>query len=177
MSISELGSLGEFISSFAVFATLVYLVIQLRQNNNAIQGANELELTRQDADFTSQIISDSELQDLWHRAATQRPMNAGEQLKYLWLMVKWFQMCEGVYRLRKRNLIQEDAWELRVTTTIAYLQQPIVAEWFDANTAKLPEDFRAYLQERRDDHALNWRVSDAAEFIDNLSSQDDSHKD
>ncbi len=32
MSISELGSLGEFIGSIAVLVTLVYLVFQLRQN-------------------------------------------------------------------------------------------------------------------------------------------------
>jgi hypothetical protein len=32
MSISELGSLGEFIGSIAVLVTLVYLAFQLRQN-------------------------------------------------------------------------------------------------------------------------------------------------
>ena len=31
MTISELGSLGEFVSGFAVLATLIYLSIQVRQ--------------------------------------------------------------------------------------------------------------------------------------------------
>ncbi len=32
LSIQELGSLGEFVSAFAVLATLIYLAIQVRQN-------------------------------------------------------------------------------------------------------------------------------------------------
>ncbi len=35
MTIEELGSIGEFISSIAVLITLIYLVIQIRQNRKA----------------------------------------------------------------------------------------------------------------------------------------------
>ena len=37
MSIAELGSLGEFIGSIAVLVTLVYLVLQIRQNTLSIR--------------------------------------------------------------------------------------------------------------------------------------------
>ena len=36
MNIIELGALGEFLSSIAVIATLVYLAIQIRQNTNSM---------------------------------------------------------------------------------------------------------------------------------------------
>jgi len=35
MTISELGSLGEFFASIAVLVTLIFLVRQMRQNTNA----------------------------------------------------------------------------------------------------------------------------------------------
>ena len=35
MSIQELGSIGEFISSIAVLITLIYLAVQVRQSRNA----------------------------------------------------------------------------------------------------------------------------------------------
>ena len=35
MSIQELGSIGEFISSIAVLVTLIYLAVQVRQTRNA----------------------------------------------------------------------------------------------------------------------------------------------
>lgn len=37
MSITELGALGEFVASFGVLATLVYLAIQMRQNTRAVR--------------------------------------------------------------------------------------------------------------------------------------------
>ena len=37
MSIAELGALGEFIASFGVLATLIYLAIQMRQNTQALR--------------------------------------------------------------------------------------------------------------------------------------------
>ena len=40
MSISELGSLGEFVGSGAVLVTLVYLAVQLRQTKKAFQSAS-----------------------------------------------------------------------------------------------------------------------------------------
>ena len=35
MTIQELGSIGEFISSIAVLLTLIYLAVQVRQTRNA----------------------------------------------------------------------------------------------------------------------------------------------
>ena len=35
MSIQELGSIGEFVSSLAVLITLLYLAVQIRQTRNA----------------------------------------------------------------------------------------------------------------------------------------------
>ena len=37
MSISELGSLGEFVGSIAVLATLIYLAMQIRQNTRWVK--------------------------------------------------------------------------------------------------------------------------------------------
>ena len=37
MTITELGSLGEFIGALAVLVTLIYLVLQIRQNTQSIR--------------------------------------------------------------------------------------------------------------------------------------------
>ena len=122
-------------------------------------------------DITGQIIADSELRDLWHRAATQQPMDDKEQLKYLWLMVQWFDASDGWYRLHKRGLISDEYWETQLTTLIAYLQQPLVADWFDSNTSNIAEDFRAYIREQRDDPSRSWSVRDTAKFIEKLADE------
>ena len=173
MSVSELGSLGEFIGSIAVLITLIYLTLQIRQNTNAVQGSNEKQMTSETLDFVKQIVTDNELRDLWHRVATDQPMDADDRLRYLWLMAYWFTMCEGWYRLHQRGLVSEDAWKARLTDAIAYLQPPMVADWWDANAASLSKDFRLYVEKHRNDETLNWTMRDSAKLIDRLIAEDE----
>ena len=64
MSIAELGSLGEFVSSFAVLLTLVFLTFQMRQNTKAVRASTAAEmmsqwLTQANAGATSAALADS----------------------------------------------------------------------------------------------------------------------
>jgi hypothetical protein len=47
MTIGELGSLGELLGSLGVFATLIYLALQIRQNNRIARASAHLELARE----------------------------------------------------------------------------------------------------------------------------------
>ena len=47
MSIADLGSLGEFVSSLAVLFTLIFLTVQMRQNTRAVKFSTAAEMTSQ----------------------------------------------------------------------------------------------------------------------------------
>lgn len=63
MSIMELGALGELLGAIAVFFTLVYLAVQVRQNTRSIEAAQRLALAQ-----TYQMRSDA-LQSMLVQAA------------------------------------------------------------------------------------------------------------
>ncbi len=46
MSLIELGALGEFLGSFAVLATLVYLSVQIKQNTRSMDESKKLALAQ-----------------------------------------------------------------------------------------------------------------------------------
>lgn len=46
MTLTELGSLGEFLGSIAVLATLVYLSVQIRQNTKSMNESKKLALAQ-----------------------------------------------------------------------------------------------------------------------------------
>lgn len=54
MTIIELGALGEFLGSIAVLATLLYLTVQIRQNNRSMEESKKLALAQ-----TYQMRSDA----------------------------------------------------------------------------------------------------------------------
>jgi hypothetical protein len=64
MTIMELGALGELLGAIAVFATLIYLAVQVRQNTRSIDAAQRLALAQ-----TYQMRSDA-LQSMLVQAAT-----------------------------------------------------------------------------------------------------------
>ena len=63
MTIMELGALGELLGAIAVFATLIYLSVQVRQNTRSIDAAQRLALAQ-----TYQMRSDA-LQSMLVQAA------------------------------------------------------------------------------------------------------------
>ena len=50
MNWEAIGAVGEIVGAIAVIATLAYLAIQVRQNTNSVQGAAELEASKQFTD-------------------------------------------------------------------------------------------------------------------------------
>ena len=61
IALSELlGNYGEFVGSIAVVITLIYLVIQVRQNSNSISGSIEMQNLALNIDWHARIASDAE---------------------------------------------------------------------------------------------------------------------
>jgi hypothetical protein len=95
MSISELGSLGEFISSIAVLITLVYLVFQIRQNTLSIRSQSRYYvLEALNADMRQAQNPD------WH--AMRKNLESGEasadeQSAWVMTVTAWLSHLEMLY--------------------------------------------------------------------------------
>lgn len=66
MTLIELGAIGEFLGSLAVFATLVYLSVQIRQNTRAMDESKRLALAQ-----TYQMRADALQMMLVHAADSE----------------------------------------------------------------------------------------------------------
>ncbi len=78
MTIAELGSLGEFIGSIGVVATLVYLAIQVRQNSSVLEETHRAllaeavrEINLASSQWHMEIAKSSELKRIFLKS--QRP--------------------------------------------------------------------------------------------------------
>ena len=61
MTISELGSIGEFVSSIAVVLSLIYVAIQVRQNTKEMRAASKESNANKFVDFNMAIASNPDL--------------------------------------------------------------------------------------------------------------------
>ena len=95
MSISELGSLGEFIGSIAVLITLIYLVFQIRQNTLSIRSQsryNVLEALNSDA----RQFQESEVVELASRV-TSGEASGAERARWAMVITGWLSHLEVLF--------------------------------------------------------------------------------
>lgn len=67
MTLQDLGALGELIAAIATIATLLYLAIQIRQNNRNLQESTSASVNQGWAGINSRISGDAEFAELFIR--------------------------------------------------------------------------------------------------------------
>ncbi len=157
MSISELGSLGEFVASLAVFVTLVLLILQFRSARSEISIQVTREIKRHNNDTFHQLTQDSALMDVHIRG--QRDFSAlTEQEKVTWSlwMFTWITQTEDGY-LARRGGLPDMPWVDRYVTGIAaVLRSPGGAAIWPKLRGFFDDEFVRALDSRVEEDATTW---------------------
>jgi hypothetical protein len=67
MSIQDLGALGELVAAVATVATLLYLALQIRQNNRNLEEATSASVNQGYASINSRLSSDEQFAEIFIR--------------------------------------------------------------------------------------------------------------
>lgn len=119
--LSKWSSIAEISSSFAILATLALLLIEIRQNTQAIQ--QSAEATRlaaldsgveQFSSFRRLLLSDDELLELWEDGC-DRELEPIEALKYSQLAQEFFFLQRNVYERSRALEAQAETTEPQQT--------------------------------------------------------------
>lgn len=109
LSISELGSLGEFVGSVAVLATLVILVFQVRGARAEISSQTRREIKRQNNETWNQLIEDPNLLDLHVRAQREYDgLTETEKLRWITWMYTWITQTEDLWISRRQGVMDPE---------------------------------------------------------------------
>jgi hypothetical protein len=149
MNWDAIGAIGELVGAAAVFITLVYLTLQIRQNTNSNIGATELAVTEQVISWQMRVTDDEELRAIWDKAAANEQMTNTEKVRFLWLINEVFTLHESSFRLYRRKLIAHDNWEKYLIALLGLLSMnDITMEWWKSRTALFSSVFVEYIDEQ-----------------------------
>ena len=152
MTISELGALGEFVSSIGVLITLVYLAVQvkhskkgLEDNTTAILGANEVTGNESSVRLGSALYQDPDLTRIIISAAESR-----KNLTDVGDIVRFDQYCHSAVQLHqvffmqwKKGLLDDEYWGfcIRYQGSLFYSMKG-VQEWWWRNRHIYTDSYR-----------------------------------
>jgi hypothetical protein len=151
MSIADLGSLGEFVSSLAVLFTLIFLTLQMRQNTKAVRASTAAEMTSQwlvnaTSGATSTALSD----------ATDRVNEAGTLLVEGGRHVFFFNASAlkttefAHYQWNEGNL-DERLWRTHQSTMEGLVDAPYFNELWAIQRSWYTEEFQGYIESLREE--------------------------
>src|SRR5690349_20261350 len=112
MSLSDLASLGSFVSALAVLATLAFLFAQMRQYQSALLRAENNATQNQFSAFRLAIATNRDVAELWvtaQRDGGSLDQVDGERLGFLLEELFWasYHLWDRV----QRGLLLPDEWE------------------------------------------------------------------
>jgi hypothetical protein len=120
MTISELGSLGESLSSIGVLVTLIYLGIQITQtkrglteNTAAIRGANEVSGNESSVAMSRSIFEDPEVARIVVAGAIDDPglTDVNDLLRFDQYCHACVQLHQVTFMQWRRGILDDEYWE------------------------------------------------------------------
>jgi hypothetical protein len=111
MSIAELGSLGEFLSSIVVLITIIYLAMQVRQNTTAMKSSQSSQFVSWNTGMVEPLALDREVMELWLKGDTEF-YDLDETDKQRMIFFEWraISAWNHHYHMRMKGLVDDHLW-------------------------------------------------------------------
>ena len=152
MTISELGALGEFLSSIMTLATLGYLAVQIRQNT-AQQKREELVSIQHGQNTVLAHMLDPHVFGAFVRgAAAENPTVEDRSTAQFWVL-QYLNHFQIVHDLHESRAIDEDTYQLWAGFAVAVVAPKWIRQWWDDEGGRFAfhPGVRDMIQRRLDD--------------------------
>ena len=148
ITISDLGSLGEFVGAIAVIASLIYVGAQIKQNTNAVRISTAQAHLDIWNDVVSNFCQSPELASIYSRGLSDVSiLNESEKVQFFAQVGLIFRYYESSYLQRDEQALDERLWQGLNQTLIDTLFYPGVRQWWEVRRHWFYKDFQKLVDE------------------------------
>ncbi|NCF19582.1 MAG: hypothetical protein GWP63_15170 [Haliea sp.] len=143
ISLSELGSLGEFVGAIAVIGSLIYVAVQIKQNTNAVRISSAQAHLEVWNDVVSNFCQSPELARIYSRGLQGiSELNTSERVQFFAQVGLIFRYYESSYLQRDEQALDDKLWKGLQETMIDTLYYKGCKEWWERRRHWFYEEFR-----------------------------------
>lgn len=148
--LDALGNIGDFVGGIGVVATLIYLVLQIRQNtrqleqnSEIVRASAEVDTARLMADWHAVGANSPDLVRIWgaHMAKGAGALAPDERARLVWFVAQYITIVEGLYRQHCRGHLSLDSWSPYEKTLSGLLRKPLISDFVLSKTSAFSGDF------------------------------------
>ena len=147
MTLQSLALLSQIVATVAVFASLIFVGFQIRQQANATRAQTEQAIAANWVGLTQLINDNAEAFTigLISTSKTLADLNDVERMRFLGAMFMLFKHYENIYLQYRKGRIREEEWEPWSFHVQMYFHQPGVQVWWNLRKRFFSPDFRQFL--------------------------------
>jgi hypothetical protein len=115
MNWEAIGAIGEIVGALAVFLTLIYLAIQIRQNTRAVQASAIDSANSQVSTIRMHIFSDSEVANIYRRGNEDpTSLDADDSIRYRLMIHNILLSLSNVITQASVTGLSESTWRTQL---------------------------------------------------------------
>ncbi len=147
MTISDLGSIGEFVGAFAVLASLIYLALQIRQNTRTVRTATAQAIQTAMNEAHAHVKQDPAAARIYRLGLSEpSKLDEDEQVQFSMTMYSVFAQFENIFYQHQQRTLDSAIFARHSSAMKFYLQTPGGAEWWASWKNRFSSDFGKFLE-------------------------------
>jgi hypothetical protein len=147
MNWEMLSAIGQVVAAIGVIPSLIYLAVQIREQNKERRRAGINILTAQWSELVKAAQESREFATLFLRGVRSfHDLDAPDKLRFSAFFTRFTRNCEGMFIYYRDGALDKALWEEIDRTMIDYFAYPGVREWWATRKHWLTNEFRAVVE-------------------------------
>jgi hypothetical protein len=147
MNWEMLSAIGQVVAAIGVIPSLIYLAVQIRQQNKERRRAGINILTAQWSDLVKSAQESREFAALFLQGVRCfHDLDAPDKLRFSAFFTRFTRNCEGMFIYYRDGALEKALWDEVERTMSDYFAYPGVREWWETRKHWLTDEFRAVVE-------------------------------
>lgn len=147
MSLGDLASLGSFVSGVAVVITLIFLVLQMRQNTAAVKAAASQAHVAVYQEITNIIVTDADFARVWWLAMTDMgQLSDTERVRFIAYLSSVFRFMESARWQWRHGQLDDEHWHALESDFKDLASQSGIKSYWALRRHQYPDQFRKWFE-------------------------------
>ena len=141
------GAIGEIVGAIAVVISLVYLALQIRNQNRETKAATVQQVLQTNANTISQL-QDPELAQIWITGLNDLDnLSDVERLRFVIYITTILRSYENAYFQWRSGRLEDDTWHALMAVVRDVKSTPMYSQILDVRRHHFREEFLKYMDE------------------------------
>lgn len=147
MNWEMLSAIGQVVAAVGVIPSLIYLAVQVREQNKERRRAGINILTAQWSELVKSAQESREFATLFLRGVRSfHDLDAPDKLRFTAFFTRFTRNCEGMFIYHRDGALEKELWEEVERTISDYFAYPGVREWWPTRKHWLTDEFRTVME-------------------------------